>query len=163
MKEAHNLAISNYNKALPIMTPPGERVKIPFEGWALYGNLRKPNGVENPPIVIMCMGLDSTKEEMYTNEAPFLERGMATLAFDGPGQGEAEFEMPIRFDYEAPVGAVIDFLEYRNDIDLNNIGLWGITLSNAPPTIYNGQVILSATELKFIFLAVFCAEDKLSL
>jgi len=53
---------------------------------------------------------------------------MATLAFDGPGQGEAEFEMPIRFDYEVPVGAVIDFLENRNDIDLNNIGIWGVSL-----------------------------------
>lgn len=128
MKEAHNLTIFNYNKALPIMTPPGERVQIPFEGRVLYGNLRKPNGIKNPPIVIMCMGLDSTKEEMYTNEAPFLMRGMATLAFDGPGQGEAEFEMPIRFDYEVPVGAVIDFLENRNDIDLNNIGIWGVSL-----------------------------------
>ena len=54
------------------------------------------------------MGLDSAKEEMDAYESIFLARGIATLAFDGPGQGEAEYELPIRGDYEAPVRSVID-------------------------------------------------------
>jgi dienelactone hydrolase len=74
------------------------------------------------------MGLDSTKEEMPSNEAVFLERGMATLAFDGPGQGEAEYELPIRHDFEAPVSAVIDWLETRDDVDVEHIGIWGVSL-----------------------------------
>ena len=128
MREAHQLAISHYNKALPFMAPAGERIKIPYAGKFLYGNLRKPHGIKKSPIVIMCMGLDSTKEEMYTNEQPFLERGIATLAFDGPGQGEAEYEFPIRFDYEAPVSSVADCLENREDIDCDRIGIWGVSL-----------------------------------
>jgi 2,6-dihydroxypseudooxynicotine hydrolase len=74
------------------------------------------------------MGLDSTKEEMSTNEQVFLDRGMATLAFDGPGQGEAEYQLPIRPDYEAPVSAVIDWLELRADLDSTRVGLWGVSL-----------------------------------
>ena len=65
----------------------------------------------------MISGLDSAKEEMDAYEAPFHARGMATLAFDGPGQGEAEYELAIRGDFEAPVKAVVDWLETRSDVD----------------------------------------------
>jgi 2,6-dihydroxypseudooxynicotine hydrolase len=53
---------------------------------------------------------------------------MATLAFDGPGQGEAEYEMPIQGDYEAPVKAVADFIETRADLDCDRIGIMGVSL-----------------------------------
>ena len=42
--------------------------------------------------MIMVCGLDSAKEETAAYEEPFLARGIATLVFDGPGQGEAEYE-----------------------------------------------------------------------
>jgi 2,6-dihydroxypseudooxynicotine hydrolase len=74
------------------------------------------------------MGLDSAKEEMDSNENVFLGRGMATLAFDGPGQGEGEYDFAIRGDYEAPVKAVVDFVESRSDLDAGRIGLWGVSL-----------------------------------
>jgi dipeptidyl aminopeptidase/acylaminoacyl peptidase len=79
-------------------------------------------------VVVMCMGLDSAKEEMNAYEHDFLARGMAALAFDGPGQGEAEYEFAIRGDYEAPVTSVCDWLETRDDIDAGRIGLWGVSL-----------------------------------
>src|SRR5438309_2728372 len=88
MKEAHRRAVECRNKALPHLDPPGERVAIPYEGRQLYGNLRKPRNGAKPSIVVMCMGLDSAKEEMDDYENRFLARGLATLAFDGPGQGE---------------------------------------------------------------------------
>jgi dipeptidyl aminopeptidase/acylaminoacyl peptidase len=128
MKEAHARAVECRNLALPLLTPPGERVAIPYGGGHLYGNLRKPEGSERPPVVVMCMGLDSAKEEMDTNESVFLARGMATLAFDGPGQGEGEYDFAIRGDYEAPVAAVVDYVESRRDLDAGRIGLWGVSL-----------------------------------
>ena len=74
------------------------------------------------------MGLDSAKEETDCYEQPFLSRGMATLAFDGPGQGEAEYDFAIRGDYEVAVEAVIDFVATRRDLDAERIGLWGVSL-----------------------------------
>jgi dienelactone hydrolase len=53
---------------------------------------------------------------------------MATLVFDGPGQGEAEYDMPIRGDYEVPVKAVIDYIETRDDLDANRVGVMGVSL-----------------------------------
>ncbi len=134
MKGAHRKAVECRNLALPLLDPPGERVAIPYEGKRLYGNLRRPAGsgeraaAARPPVVVMCMGLDSAKEEMDANESVFLARGMATLTFDGPGQGEGEYDFAIRGDYEAVVRAVVDFLETRSDVDAGRIGLWGVSL-----------------------------------
>jgi len=128
MKAAHRKAVECRNLALPLLDPPGERVAIPYEGKQLYGNLRKPRGVAKPPVLVMCMGLDSTKEEMDVNESVFLARGMATLTFDGSGQGEGEYDFAIRGDYEVAIKAVLDYVGSRSDLDAARAGLWGVSL-----------------------------------
>lgn len=128
MKAAHMKAVACRNDALPCLAPAGERVAIPFEGRHLYGILRKPAGVAKPPVMVMACGLDSCKEETEAYEAPFLARGIAILVFDGPGQGEAEYDWPIRGNYETAVKAVIDYIETRGDVDHQRIGMWGVSL-----------------------------------
>lgn len=136
MKRAHRKVIECRQDALPHLPFPGERVEMPYQGKRLAGILRKPAGsqegarpsVARHPVVVMIVGLDSTKEEMDVYENIFLSRGMATLAFDGPGQGEAEYDIPIRGDYEVAVKAVVDFIETRADLDVKRVGLWGVSL-----------------------------------
>lgn len=128
MKAAHMKAVECRNLALPHLNPAGERVAIPYEGKALYGILRKPRGVARPPVLIMCVGLDSAKEETDAYEQPYLARGIATLVFDGPGQGEGEYDFAIRGDYEVAVKAVVDHVMTRQDLDTSRIGLWGVSL-----------------------------------
>jgi 2,6-dihydroxypseudooxynicotine hydrolase len=129
MRAAHMKGVDCLTLALPHLDPPGERVLIPYEGKHLAGTLRRPGGIERPPLVLMTMGLDSTKEELVTFEDNFLRRGMAILAFDGPGQGEAEYDFPIRPDYENVVGPVIDWVKRElHEIDGERIGVWGISL-----------------------------------
>jgi pimeloyl-ACP methyl ester carboxylesterase len=129
MRAAHTRAVACLDLALPHLDPPGERVLIPYEGKHLAATLRKPRGVARPPLVLMTMGLDSAKEELLTFEDNFLARGMAILAFDGPGQGEAEYDCPIRADYEAVTGTVINWVvAQRPDLDRDRIGIWGISL-----------------------------------
>jgi 2,6-dihydroxypseudooxynicotine hydrolase len=128
MKRAHMKAVECRNKALPHLRPPGERVAIPYEGTHLYGNLRRPADAVRAPVVAMCMGLDSAKEEMDDYENRFLARGVATLAFDGPGQGEAEYDFALCPEYERPVKAVVDWLETRPDVDVRRLGIWGVSL-----------------------------------
>lgn len=128
MRAAHDRAVSCRTRALELVEPPGERVAIPFEGTHLFGNLRRPRAMEQPPVVVMIMGLDSAKEEMDAYEQLFLDRGVATFAFDGPGQGEAEYDLPIRGDYEVAVAAVVDVLAGRSDLDGERVGAWGVSL-----------------------------------
>ncbi|HTK14081.1 MAG TPA: alpha/beta fold hydrolase [Xanthobacteraceae bacterium] len=128
MKATHAKAVACRRDALPFLTPPGERVAIPFEGKTLSGILRKPPGVARPPVMAMICGLDSCKEETEAYEAPFLARGIAILVFDGPGQGEAEYDFAIRGNYETATRAVVDFIGTRDDLDPSRIGLWGVSL-----------------------------------
>jgi dipeptidyl aminopeptidase/acylaminoacyl peptidase len=128
METAHRKAVDCRRLALPHIDPPGERVEIPYEGKRLFGILRKPRGVARPPVLIMAVGLDSAKEETDAYEQPYLARGIATLVFDGPGQGEGEYDFAIRGDYEVAVSGVVDYVETRADLDTQRIGLWGVSL-----------------------------------
>ena len=78
--------------------------------------------------MIMIPGLDSTKEELRSTEELFLERGIATFSVDGPGQGEAEYDLAIRGDWEVPGGAIIDYLITEPSLDPSRIGVWGVSL-----------------------------------
>ena len=129
LRAAHDRTVRAYKKGLPYYEYPGEHVAIPYEGGAtMYGILRKPWHTPKPPVVILVPGLDSVKEEMHTYGDDFLRRGMAVLAIDGPGQGEMEFDFPMRFDYEVPVRYAIDYLESRPDVDAGRVGLMGVSL-----------------------------------
>jgi fermentation-respiration switch protein FrsA (DUF1100 family) len=128
MRAAHMKAVECRRLALAHLRPPGERIEIPYEGKNLYGILRKPAGAERPPVVALAMGLDSAKEESDAYEQPFLARGIATLTFEGPGQGEAQYDLAIRGDYEVAAAAVLDWIETRRDLDGARIGLSGVSL-----------------------------------
>jgi 2,6-dihydroxypseudooxynicotine hydrolase len=123
MRAAHMKAVECYAAALPLMRPPGERVSI----GRYKAVLRKP-GPGPCPVLVMAPGLDSTKEEIHAYEEPFLARGIAVLAFDGPGQGEAEYEIPICGDYEHAATAVVDWISTRKDLDADKVAIWGVSL-----------------------------------
>jgi 2,6-dihydroxypseudooxynicotine hydrolase len=139
-RRAHECTVALYARALPYFDPPAERVEIPYEhGVAIPGILRKPPSSPIPPVVVLVPGLDSVKEELHAYGEDFLARGMAVLAIDGPGQGELEFEHPMRFDYEVPFGCVLDYLAERTDLDTSRIGAMGVS--------FGGYYVLRASAL----------------
>ena len=84
--------------------------------------------VERPPVVILIGGLDLVKEELQQVADYFLDRGMAALALDGPGQGETGLTLKIEPASEKPIGAAIDFLESMPDVDVGRLGIYGQSL-----------------------------------
>jgi dienelactone hydrolase len=128
MRTAHMAAVRCLDDALPYLDPPGQRIEIPFEGSHLVGILRQPAGLGPHPVILMIPGLDSTKEELRSTEELFLERGVATFSVDGPGQGEAEYDLAIRGDWEVPGAAIIDRLAAESGLDAGRIGVWGVSL-----------------------------------
>jgi 2,6-dihydroxypseudooxynicotine hydrolase len=131
-RAAHDRAVACYRRAAPALTPPAELVRVPYQGTELAAYLRVPaaagSGPAAPPVVIMVPGLDSTKEELQATAEYLLARGMATLAIDGPGQGEAEYDLPIEPAYEKVATAAVDYLATRPDVDHGNVGLFGVSL-----------------------------------
>jgi dienelactone hydrolase len=127
-RAAADMAVAAMGKTHEFLDPEAERVEVPFDGGGIVGNLRRPAEDDPPPLVLLVPGLDSTKEEFFRLENVFLERGMATLSMDGPGQGESGYDLPIRPDYDVAVTAVLDLLGGRSDIDLDRVGLLGVSL-----------------------------------
>jgi dienelactone hydrolase len=148
MRSAHVRAVACLTDALPFLDPPGRRVEIPFEGSHIVGILRLPArgaGEEPHPAMIMIPGLDSAKEELRSTEELFLERGIATFSVDGPGQGEAEYDLAIRGDWEVPGAAIIDHLQTEPSIDPHRIGVWGVSLGGYyAPRVASGDARVKA-------------------
>jgi pimeloyl-ACP methyl ester carboxylesterase len=123
-REATERAIACIYSAHRHLDPAAKRVEVPFKGATLVGNLRQPAGGP-APLVLLLPGLDSTKEEFFNWEEVFLARGLATLSFDGPGQGESGFATHIRPDYEAAVSAALDALGWDGPVGACGVSLGG--------------------------------------
>jgi dienelactone hydrolase len=126
--DAHDRMLRCYLAASPYLDPRIERFEIPFEGTVMAAYLRRPTGVARPKIAILLPGLDAAKEELHAWSDAFIARGLATVTLDGPGQGETSFHLPVRDDWGRVIGAVIDVLEQRHDVDAGAVAVVGQSL-----------------------------------
>jgi 2,6-dihydroxypseudooxynicotine hydrolase len=127
-RAAHDRTVACFRRGAATLSPPAEPVRVPYQGTSLAAYLRVPAGQSKPPVVIMMPGLDSVKEELQATAQYMLGRGLAIIAVDGPGQGEAEYDLPIEPAYEKVATAVADYLEGRDDVDPGRIGGFGVSL-----------------------------------
>jgi 2,6-dihydroxypseudooxynicotine hydrolase len=119
-----------YRRAAPLLARPARRVEIPFRGAVIPGYLRLPEAAAAPglPCAVLLGGLESTKEEWRLFEDLLLDRGVATFAFDGPGQGELWEDVKLAPDFEAWASAVVDHLCELPEIDSGRLGVIGRSL-----------------------------------
>ena len=110
-----------------------EVLQIPFEHVWLPGYFLQPAATEARPrnTVIALTGFDGTAEELYfqTGQAA-LDRGWNVLIAEGPGQmGFLRFHSDVAFrpDYERPVGAMIDYVLSRREVDPQRLAIYGIS------------------------------------
>ena len=137
---AINLALSTkknacYEKFIQYAGHRIEKVEIPFEKTSLPGYLHFPNGVSGKvPCVVSIGGMDVFKEMMVTSPSDkFLERGLAVLAIDGPGQNEAILSRKIRCTEDNFITAgkqAMDHLLARKEIDPDRIGIFGNSMGS---------------------------------
>jgi 2,6-dihydroxypseudooxynicotine hydrolase len=127
-RRAHDAMLRCHTAGVTKLPNPAERVEFPFRGVAMPGWLRRPVGVERPPVAVILPGLDACKEELHAWAEAFVDRGTAALTLDGPGQGETSFHLPTTHEWGAVLGAVIDVLEKRSDVDGSRVGVVGQSL-----------------------------------
>lgn len=120
------------HKFLHYCVPKGEVVHVPYEGKHLFAYfIRAPYHTPRQPVLIAFGGLDSFKDELWFMVGRgALQRGISVLLVDGPGQGGTlrRFGTPTRYDYEVPVGACIDWLGTRSDVDMSRLAVSGSSL-----------------------------------
>ncbi|AKI01949.1 Alpha/beta hydrolase family [Hoeflea sp. IMCC20628] len=78
------------------------------------------------PCVLLSNGLDSMTEiEILSIGEHLLDRGIAILLFEGPGQGLDLGIRPLRIDMEAVVADLVSKLD--NSFDMDRIGFFGVS------------------------------------
>lgn len=107
-------------------------VEIPYNGKS-YTGLFYHDGSGTPrPTLVSCNGLDSMKEQIILggHGQSNLERGMNTLFVDQPGTGEALRlrELTAVYNTEAWATPALEYLQTRNDVIANKIGMFGLSL-----------------------------------
>lgn len=118
------------NNALRLLDPAHRRIETGVGEFQVVGNLRVPKGASRPaPVAVLVPGLDSTKEEFPSWEAVFLDRGMATFAIDGPGQGEVYHRgTRIQPAYEHTLAIALEALADDPRLDMDRVVVAGTSL-----------------------------------
>ncbi|QUI24578.1 alpha/beta hydrolase [Vallitalea pronyensis] len=119
--------IDSYTEAAKGFDPPIQKVEIPYGDYTMVGWLRLPKDADNNcPLIISIGGADGWREEHHNHTEFYVERGMAVLMIDGPGQGETRLfnknYMPL--DVEKALDAVVEYM-YNDDRVGINIGMVG--------------------------------------
>ncbi len=109
-----------------------EYVDVPYEGASLPAVFVSAAAQgERAPAVLFMSGFDGNKEHNWFLAAEeLLARGVSVLSLDSPGVGEAiRFrDIPLRYDYEVAGSAAVDWLQGRDDVDPERIGVLALSL-----------------------------------
>lgn len=109
-----------------------ERVEIPLQQGTMSALLTRASGAGPHPTVLYCNGLDSCKELLFWSGLPqeLLRRGVSTLCVDQPGSGEALRlqGLPVDPHSEHWASRAVDWLQERQEVDAQRIGIIGISL-----------------------------------
>lgn len=91
--------------------------------------LYKPEGIENPPVVVLCHGLGAVREMRLDAFAErFAQAGMAALAFTyrgfGDSGGHPRQVLDIGMQHD-DIAAALAYVRGRADLDGSRVALWG--------------------------------------
>src|SRR5215470_3778243 len=124
-----------YDKFIRYAGRPIERVELPYNGKTIHAILHLPpdrKTAERVPCIMYIPGMDGVKEDNPATGDPFLERGFAVLAIDGPGQGETrEGGITCTASNYADAGKLAcDYLVRRPEIDANRLGVMASSMGS---------------------------------
>jgi dienelactone hydrolase len=78
----------SYARAATLADPPLEEVNVPYRGYQMHGWIQLPRSLRpGNPVVIVIPGATGFKEETAAEAQLMVDRGLAVLNIDGPGQG----------------------------------------------------------------------------
>jgi len=118
-----------FREAAPLLDPPLETLEIPFEKTVLPGYFQVAHSKGAAKTLLMIGGGETFTEDLYFYIAPqALARGYNFATVDLPGQGGLPLEgVVFRHDMEKPLGAVIDQLLERPEVDPDRLAAYGIS------------------------------------
>jgi 2,6-dihydroxypseudooxynicotine hydrolase len=127
-RQLHEQCVAAYACAAPLLDPPAIPFEVIYRRRPMRGYLRIPHGVRPAPVVVMFNGTNAVKEELHWWSESLLERGVATVVFDGPGLGET-FHRLSTVAEPRPAGlAIVNAVQSRPELDPDAIAFFGQSL-----------------------------------
>ncbi|MEO5987685.1 MAG: alpha/beta hydrolase, partial [Candidatus Eisenbacteria bacterium] len=127
-KQLHAACVRAYAQASPYFEVPAVPFEAPFRNRLIRGYLRVPPGDGPRPVVVLFNGTNAVKEELHWWSDSFLQRGIATITFDGPGLGET-FHRLSYVGEPRPVGvAIMNHIESLPELDPDAVAYLGLSL-----------------------------------
>jgi 2,6-dihydroxypseudooxynicotine hydrolase len=120
-------AIQSFSQAIPRLLPGVRRVSVGWRTVELPAYLARPSsGAEHAPLAVLLNGATTTKEELLLWADPWLERGIAVLALDWPGTGEAA-RGPLTGDCDDLTDGILALVDAEG-LDAARVALVGFSL-----------------------------------
>ena len=122
-------ARSCFRRAAALSDPVIELVDVPFDAHTLPGYFVSAGSMSAPAKTLVVVGgEDSYGEDLYGYVGPAAtSRGYNLFVVDLPGQGDLPSRgLVMRPDAEAPIGAALDYVTRRADVDDTRIALLGL-------------------------------------
>jgi pimeloyl-ACP methyl ester carboxylesterase len=134
--DAYRRGVECFRDAARFMKRPRiEHVEVPYEGKSLPAILVHAEPIKGRnarhPAMVFFDGFDITKEIQYFKGVPDLvQRGIACLIVDGPGNGESPRfrELYLHHETERYATAAYEYLAGRPEFDPKRIGVMAISL-----------------------------------
>jgi dienelactone hydrolase len=132
-KQVYSGYALQYAKMLQFFQHSAEHIIIDIgDGLKIPAYLHLPANIkEKVPCVVIFSGLGSCKEEMHTLAQPLIDRGIAVLVPDMPGNGENIYSGNVKCSYKnlcLAFTAILNYLEKREEINAAAIGNYGLCM-----------------------------------
>ena len=121
--KAYDAQLMVYQKGGKLFDVPLEVVTVPYKDGHITTYLHKPFGVQKPPLVIWCGGVDQYKANHWRPIQDMLAKGFAVATLDLPNFGESrQWSADLKADANF---AVLETYLKREDIYTKRISFFG--------------------------------------
>jgi len=152
-----------YRKYMEFADHDARRVEVPFAGKFLPGYFHLPPNAPSGrlPCTVVFGGMDSIKEVGYALYGDKLrERGIATLAIEGPGQGESNVrDIHVSATNWFDAGkAILSWVRSQKEIDPERVALRGQSMAS----FWGTQIASIDDQLRGCAVQAMCHEPGLN-
>ena len=124
----HDSCVRAYAAAAPLFDPPAVPFEVMYRRRPMKGYLRLPRVRGAAPVCVLFHGTNAVKEELHWWSEALLDRGIATITFDGPGLGETFHRLSTCAE-PRPVGpAILNAIEARPELNPDAVAFFGQSL-----------------------------------
>jgi 2,6-dihydroxypseudooxynicotine hydrolase len=127
-RQLHEACVRSYASAGPLLDPPARPFEVLYRRRVMEGMLRVPRGVRRAPVVVLFNGTNAVKEELHWWAESLLDRGVATICFDGPGLGRTFHRLSTVAEPRPAGVAILNEIENHPELDSNAVAFLGMSL-----------------------------------